>query len=614
MYQKGIDDAVFELMFQAVNIGPDDFIQVPHSFKNSSLIDKEVDAMSVYQTNQPFYFRKKGIKTHIINPMNYGVDLYGDMLFTNTLEAKNHPERVKAVRRAVIKGWYYAINNIDEINNLIKDEYNPKADLELLNYEAKETMKFINSHLTPIGTVNTARLERIANIYRKNDSKKNRNLKYLIFDEFIKSEQRVLSPYFVQVAGAVVFVFTLIISVTFYFNRKLKKQVELKTKHIKEQQKQKDLFFSKMTHELRTPLNAIMGATFFLKEIIKDTEEQSYVKIIDNSSKHLLGLVDDILDFNKLEVNKITLINEPSSLNVLVRESTAIHQLNAESKGLDFELTFIKEEDIMIEADPLRFKQIMNNLLSNAIKFTSEGKISVICNYELVAENVKIFFKVIDTGRGIPKDKVESIFNPFQQENDSISKEYGGTGLGLGISKELVALYDGSIKVEENIPSGTVFEFSLECEKAKVESIEEARNIDFEIPKNLRVLIVDDNSLNLLMLRKYLLKLGIKCTEALNGKEALSILEESEYDIVIMDKLMPIMDGPTTAKKIREHKDEKISQIYIIGNSANWLNGLDEECLELGMNASLAKPVRFDQLQKTLSDYVQKRPQSKKAA
>ncbi len=604
MYQKGVDDAVFKIMFRNANLSENDFKHVPHSFKNDDLINKKVDAVSVYQTNQPFYYKKKGLETRIINPMNYGVDLYGDMLFTNKVEADKFPDRVAAMRRATIKGWYYALNNIEEMINIIKSRYNPRADIELLRYEANETKKFVESHIVPIGTSNPTRLQRIANIYGERDPKSLEDLKYLIFQEYRNKKSEFIGVKIGKIL-TVFSIFTLIVVfVIFYFNRKLTKEVEEKTKHIKAQQDERNLLFSKLTHELRTPLNAIMGSSFFLNELVKDPETQSYVKIIDNSSKLLLGLVDDILDFSKLEVKQIKLNNEAYQLFGLLRESLTVHEISCRSKGIEFELNLLKDEDICLEIDSLRFKQIINNLISNAIKFTKKGKITVSCDYQKIHNSYEISIEVIDTGKGIPEDKMESVFNPFEQEDESISKEFGGTGLGLGITKELVALYDGSISVRRNEPQGSIFSYQIYCKESDKKNVKSLKPKRYDIPKDLKVLIVDDNNLNLLMLRKYLQKIGIQPLQVANGEEALLQLESGNIEVVIIDKLMPVMDGEETTKKIRSHRDPKISSVYIIGNSANWSDGLDQECREVGMNASLAKPVKFPSLQRVLSDYI----------
>ena len=607
MYQKGVDDAVFSVMFNNYNVSPDEFTYVPHSFNSNDLIEKKVDAISVYQTNQTFYFEKRNIKINILNPLNYGVDLYGDMLFTNTREASLFPERVKAMRRAVIKGWYYALNNEEEIVNLILEKYNKEADFDQLIYEANETKKFIEAHNTPIGHISILRLERIANIYGVKNKKALENLENIIFDNYVKKSNSTLSPKFLRTLFVVLFILTILVIIALYFSWKLKKEVEKKTLHIKNQQEQKDLFFSKLTHELRTPLNAITGSVFFLKDLEKSEEVDSYVKIIDQSSDNLLGLVNDILDFNKLEMKKVSLVREPTSLQSVIKECLTVHQIACQKKGIQLDSSFNKQEDIYIQLDILRFKQILNNLLSNAVKFTTKGSVVVNCSYtEKEDDQYVIEVEVIDTGIGISSEKMETVFNPFEQADEKINSQYGGTGLGLGITKEIVQLFDGEISVSKNSPQGSIFKFSILCKKSSLQSNEKVEEKIINIPCDLKVLVVDDNNLNILVLTKYLQKLGLSSTSASNGAEALKKLENEHFDLLILDKLMPIMDGPETAKRIRTHKKKSIREMYIIGNSANWSNGLDSECEKLQMNASLAKPIKFDQLKKVISDYLEK--------
>lgn len=607
MHQKDIDDAVFKVMFNNVGLKDDDVIDIPHSFSNDDLINGKVDAISIYSTNQPYYFKEKKQEIHIINPINYGVDLYGDLLFTNFAEAERYPERVEAMKRAIVRGWYYALENQEEIVKLIKDKYKSKSALGKLLYEARKTQEFIREDLIPIGTTNIARLERIARIYGFLDRERIEKLEGIIFNEFLleskKRQSEHLKFFFMICAG--LGALTLLVGAV---NRKLKKEVLKKTSELMEVNKQKSLFFAKMTHELRTPLNAIIGTIFFLKETDLSDKQRELIEISESSSENLLAIVNEILEFSKMESQDITLNLESVNLYDTIKAATRFHAIRAEEKGIEFQFINIESKDLHVMLDPLRFNQIMNNLIGNALKFTDKGAIKVKCEISKNELSYDLRIDIEDSGRGIEEENLKKIFDPFKQEDESITNQFGGTGLGLAIAREIAFLFEGDLDVKSELGKGTTFTVTLVLEGSEnpIEKIK-SREVQADF-SGMRALIVDDNEVNVLIMKKYLEKLGISTEFASNGKEAVEKVEQDNFDILFMDKLMPVMDGVTATQKIREREESTSKKVFIVGQSANWLDGNDKECIEIGMDGSLTKPTKFDSVVEILTKLIPDRP------
>jgi PAS domain S-box-containing protein len=361
--------------------------------------------------------------------------------------------------------------------------------------------------------------------------------------------------------------------------------------------KAKQQFLSNMSHEIRTPMNAIIGFTKVLLKTDLSAKQKEYLTAIKLSGDALIVLINDILDLAKVDAGKMTFEQTPFKMALSI--SAMLHMFEPKIQEKNLEL--VKEYDNRIPevllGDPVRLHQIILNLVSNAVKFTTKGKITVSVN--LIHEDeqkVTIEFAVTDTGIGIPADKIEKIFENFQQASSHTSRLFGGTGLGLSIVKQLIEPQGGSIRVKSKIDEGSVFSFILNFQKtnAEVEAEAEILELDTEI-KNIKVLVVEDIALNQLLMKTLLDDFGFEQDIAANGKIAIEKLSQrssdgtnKSYDIILMDLQMPEMNGFETTEFIRKTMDSKIP---IIALTADVTTADLAKCKAVGMNDYIAKPV-----------------------
>jgi PAS domain S-box-containing protein len=356
-------------------------------------------------------------------------------------------------------------------------------------------------------------------------------------------------------------------------------------------------FLSNMSHEIRTPLNGVIGFTdLVLKTKLTDTQLQ-YLSIVNQSATALLGIINDILDFSKIEAGKLELDVEECDIYDISGQATDIITYQVQKKGLEMLLNLSQDLPRFIWADSVRLKQILVNLLGNAAKFTDQGEIEL--KIEVVEEkqgHSLIRFGVRDTGIGIREDKKGKIFEAFAQEDGSTTKKYGGTGLGLAISNKLLGLMDSKLELDSTLGKGSEFYFQvwLRCERGGPKEWENINWIK-------RVLIVDDNSNNRVILEQMLLLKDIHSTPAKNGFEALQILASGEkFDLILMDYHMPYLDGIDTIRQIRDSFNDTLQPIVLLFSSSD-----DEKiikaCEELEVHSRLVKPVKITDLYQTLS-------------
>ena len=369
-----------------------------------------------------------------------------------------------------------------------------------------------------------------------------------------------------------------------------KAEAESATRIAEDAVKAKQQFLSNMSHEIRTPMNAIIGFTKVLLKTDLSAKQKEYLTAIKLSGDALIVLINDILDLAKVDAGKMTFEQTPFKMALSI--SAMLHMFEPKIQEKNLEL--VKEYDNRIPevllGDPVRLHQIILNLVSNAVKFTTKGKITVSIN--LIHEDeqkVTIEFAVTDTGIGIAADKIEKIFDNFQQASSHTSRLYGGTGLGLSIVKQLIEPQGGSIQVKSKIDEGSVFSFTLDFQKtnAEVEAEAEILELDPEI-KNIKVLVVEDIALNQLLMKTLLDDFGFEEDIAANGKIAIEKLKTKSYDIILMDLQMPEMNGFETTEYIRKTLNSKIP---IIALTADVTTVDLAKCKAVGMNDYIAKPV-----------------------
>ncbi len=389
-------------------------------------------------------------------------------------------------------------------------------------------------------------------------------------------------------------------------NLQIRQRVELaqKEKEVAERTAQlKQQFMANMSHEIRTPMNAIVGMTRLLLSKEPKEEQLRYLNAIQQSADNLLVIINDILDLSKIEAGKIEIEQTDFSLRDLVRSVNDVLLFKAEEKGIDLRINIANNIPNRFTGDPTRINQILINLAGNAVKFTDKGYVEINTTIEKkVDKKYWLRFNIIDTGIGIAPDYVESIFESFTQAGSDVARKFGGTGLGLTISKQLTTLMDGDITVNSELGKGTTFSVIIPLKEAAEQTEEKQREIlDKETLSQLdetHLLLVEDNDFNKMVAEETLKdKLpNITITHAINGEEAVKKVAHNRYDMVLMDIQMPVMDGVTATKKIRKELSLPASEVYIIAMTANVLQEDVTKYFDAGMNAYVSKPFQIDEL------------------
>ncbi len=370
----------------------------------------------------------------------------------------------------------------------------------------------------------------------------------------------------------------------------------------------KSEFLANMSHEIRTPIGFITGLCYMIKDTGLDDRQSDYVDKIQKSAKTLLSIVNDILDFSKIEAGKLTI--DPQSVNLHELLASVIESFGAAAQEKNINLNLQISPDIpeALETDPLRLNQIFTNLVNNAIKFTREGSVTLEANcLDKKSKSVELEIIVRDTGIGMTKDQQARIFKAFSQADTFISKQFGGTGLGLVISRDLLKLLGGNISVKSEQGKGTEFIVNLElpyadatdekkentasADMTETSIMDSSQGHDFQILPDAKVLLVEDNQINIMIAQSLLEKIKIVPEIALNGQDALEKIQEKDFDLILMDIQMPVIDGYTATRKIRALTEEKYKKIPIIAMTANAMKQDIDMAFSAGMNDHLGKPI-----------------------
>jgi len=360
-----------------------------------------------------------------------------------------------------------------------------------------------------------------------------------------------------------------------------------------ESMKAKEQFLSVMSHEIRTPMNAVVGMTHLLLQENPTPQQNEYLNSIKFSAENLLVIINDILDFTKIESGKIDLEEIDFELNDILISLYKTLIFKVEEKNLNFKINVHPKVPGVLKGDPVRLSQILINLISNAVKFTEKGY--VMLDVDLVEKEKDhsiIIFKITDTGIGIAAEKMDMIFESFTQSSSDTTRKYGGTGLGLTITKKLVEYLGGNIQVSSELKQGSIFEVVLPIKNSKFKSIiKEEKNHDInQSLVGVKVLLVEDNKMNQVVAVKFLEKWGADVDVAENGVEALEIFSKSDYHLILMDLQMPELDGYETSRIIRTKKGKKGKNVPIIALTASALFDVKNKVLQAGMNDYVTKP------------------------
>lgn len=413
----------------------------------------------------------------------------------------------------------------------------------------------------------------------------------------------------------------LVVIVTLYLwnaEKKARESEELRREKLIAEQanRAKSDFLANMSHEIRTPINAVIGMNEMILRECEDKTILEYSGNIDIASKNLLSIINDILDFSKIESGKMEIINSEYKLGEALNDVVTMTELKARQKGLQFQVEVDKDLPDTLYGDDVRIKQILLNLLNNAVKYTPKGSVNLKISGEYEKDNVNLMMEVRDTGIGIRKEDLEGLFEHFQRMDLSANRNVEGTGLGLAITSNLVQMMNGAIKVDSEYRKGSVFTVNISQKVCGNERIGDFREKYCKSSGHMRkyhasyiapevsILVVDDNQINLQVVKNLLKDTLMQVTTCISGKEALELLCRYCYDVVLLDHMMPNMDGIETLKRAAGLEGNKNKNVPVIALTANTISGAKEMYLREGFTDYLSKPIVGKKLEEKIAKYL----------
>ncbi|MDO6425878.1 ABC transporter substrate-binding protein [Thalassotalea sp. 1_MG-2023] len=616
MFQRNLDDASLNALLEMFNVSNYEF--VAHTFNNNALLNGTADVMSAYRSNQPFIYDAKGIDYNIIDPSSYGIDFYGDLLFTTEQRVKRDLSSVKRFVSATHKGWLYALKHQQEIAQLIKDKYRAKNTLINILKEAKATEVLIKPNIVPIGSVFPARFSRAAQVYQNlNMAPEDGSLTGLLLRDYETKPYEINSRiFYIVLSCALLFVAYLLVQMR--FNKRLKRIVNEQTKTLESNNKQlkqhvellseqkrrievakqkeeaannaKSLFLANMSHEIRTPMNGVLGTIQLLQDMPQSDEARDLLEKASYSSEMLLTIIDDILDFSKINAHKLTLEKKPFNLDILLEVLSMSLTPVAEEKHIKFSIIKGRNYQQGWLGDSVRVKQILLNLSSNAVKFTNVGEVNVLVDTD---KQGALFIQVQDSGIGMKQEAIDRLYNRFEQADNTTTRKYGGTGLGMSICKSLIDMMNGSIEVESKPQKGTTFEVVLPITQADVTQQRlSTKKLSAPDLRGKTVLLAEDNRINQTIFSSMMKPTNVDLIITNNGQEAIDMLANKQVDLIFMDIQMPVMDGLQAQKII----NKLYPSIPVIALTANVMEEDIKQYLAQGFVYHLGKPIDTQQL------------------
>lgn len=618
MFQRSVDDASLSALLEMFGINEGEYQYVKHTFDDWALLDGSADVMSAYKSNQPFRYQAKNIAYNIIDPASYGIDFYGDLLFTSEKRVERDIESVKRFVAATHKGWLYALENQQEIAQLIVDKYTPDVSVETVLKEAQVTESMIKPKTVPIGDVFDERFLRIVDVYKNlKMAPVNGDINGLFLSDYETKPFSIDSQLlYLSALLSLLFLGYLIFQVR--FNKKLRRIVKHQTyqleknntklqRHInqlseqktalehakllaEEANKSKSLFLANMSHEIRTPMNGVLGTLQLLKNKSLDAEATDLVSKATYSSQMLLIIINDILDFSKIEANKLSLEAKAFNLDQLLDAIEQSLTPVATEKAITFEIVKGKKYQAGWFGDSVRTKQIVLNLCSNAVKFTEQGKVTVWVDTDTRG---RLHFSVQDTGIGMSDEVIARLYNRFEQADNSTTRKFGGTGLGMAICRSLVDMMAGKITVTSKVGQGTTFDVFLPLPNADISDDNSDKAI-FALPDltGKKLLLAEDNRINQTIFVSMMKATKVDILIANNGQEAVDMLGKNKVDMVFMDIQMPVMDGVQACQII----NQLYPKLPIVALTANVMEEEVQSYLANGFSQHLGKPINMAEL------------------
>lgn len=590
---------------------------LPHSFSARDLLNKKVDAMSAYVTDEPFELDRDGIPFSTFTPRAAGVDFYGDCFFTTEKQIREHPKRVRAFYKATLKGWDYALKHPEEIIDLIVNRYGSGKSRDALRYEADKMQALMHPEIIPIGYMYPGRWQHIMETYEELGMLKEPvSLKGFLYEP----SPRPSMVWLYGVSGGLLVVALVAFGILlplWRLNARLRREVvqravaeeglRIAMRHAEEANQAKARFLAMVSHEIRTPMNGLMGFARILGQTPLTDEQKDYVRLIATSSDRLLALVNDILDFSKIEAGRVELEEVDFSLSSLVRETVQFFEQTAQDKKIGLQCRIAEDLPGFVRGDAARLRQILLNILGNAVKFTGRGSVSLAVERG-GPNHGEIMFEVRDTGPGMSHEQLASAFEPFHQADATVHRTHGGTGLGLPICRNLAELMGGTLDVASAPGEGTVVRWTMPLRPGSAAGAAapklSAERPNASWPADLRILVAEDDPVSASLMASFFRRKGVAVDLAQTGRQAVESWEQGRHRLVFMDLQMPEMGGLEAIEEIRKKETGSGERSRIIALTAAAAESDRQACLAAGADDYLTKPVSFEKIEDLLASTV----------